>query len=307
MGFKYIVLILLGILLLFVLIPLLLLLVRRKRSKRKICGMTMQEKVCKLNELAEPFGFMYMPEQDIFISCRDAWQREMGYETLFDRAAVAAHIVIDARPVYFDYEGRTWLIEFWKGQYGMNTGGEVGVYHADILVAPEEYEMTHFEAVEDFEMPYIRCRLTREREIVYEYGDKHWWLTGFRVGMFSKPKDLTLYTAINFPCREMAEAFLTGLQRSGMYCHSYRICGNKVCVDMVRGVKVSWFDRICRVWAQCCNRLSAAAYCIITKPFRDTADRMLFLYYQLPWCFRKMLSANRKRYRRCRRKGNGMS
>lgn len=307
MGLKYIGLILLGILLLLAIIPLLLLIARRKRSKRKIYGMSMQEKVQELNELAEPFGFMYMPEQDIFISCREAWQREMGYETLFDRAAVAAHIVIDARPVYFDYEGRTWLIELWKGQYGINTGGEVGVYHADTLVAPEEYEVTHFEAVDDYEMPDIRCRLTRGREILYEYGERHWWLTGFRTGMFSKPKDLTLHAAITFPSRAMAEAFLTGLQRSGMYCHYYRICGNRVCVDMVRGVQDSWIARICKVWAQCCNRLSAAAYCIVTKPFRDTADRMLFLYYQLPWCFRKVLHTNRKRYRRRRRKSSGMS
>ena len=26
-------------------------------------------------------------------------------------------------PVYFDYGGKTWLMEFWKGGYGITAGG----------------------------------------------------------------------------------------------------------------------------------------------------------------------------------------
>ena len=37
-------------------------------------------------------------------------------------------MVFDALPVYFDYQKKTWLIEFWKGQYGINTGAEIGIY-----------------------------------------------------------------------------------------------------------------------------------------------------------------------------------
>ena len=39
-------------------------------------------------------------------------------------------MIIDAYPVYFDYQDKTWMIEFWRGQYGINTGAEIGVYHA---------------------------------------------------------------------------------------------------------------------------------------------------------------------------------
>lgn len=73
-------------------------------------------------------------------------------------------MVFDALPIYFDYAGETWLIEFWKGQYGINTGGEVGVYHAGKVVPERYYRIAHFEAVEDQDMPFIQCRLDRRRK-----------------------------------------------------------------------------------------------------------------------------------------------
>lgn len=122
------------------------------------------EKIQLLNELAEPFGFCYVPCEDVFTSREDAWQRKQGYEALYDRAAVGAGMVFDALPIYFDYAGETWLIEFWKGQYGINTGGEVGVYHAGKVVPERYYRIAHFEAVEDQDMPFIQCRLDRRRK-----------------------------------------------------------------------------------------------------------------------------------------------
>lgn len=90
-------------------------------GEEKVLALTPGERVRLLNELAEPFGFAYLPSEDIFTSRLDAWQRDKGYEAKYDTMAVGAGMVIDAFPVYFNYEGRTWLVEFWKGQYGINT------------------------------------------------------------------------------------------------------------------------------------------------------------------------------------------
>ncbi len=79
--------------------------------------------------------------------------------------AVGAGMVIDAFPVYFNYEGRTWLVEFWKGQYGINTGGEVGIYHAKGVIPPHAYHTVHFEAVSDAELPGESAAVwTRQRK-----------------------------------------------------------------------------------------------------------------------------------------------
>lgn len=102
--------IVLGLILLLCLFADILFLVRRRKSKRKVCSMTMEEKQCLLNEVAKPFGFAYAKEEDVFTGRLDAWQRKSGYEALFDKAAAHFHMIFDAYPVYFDYEGRTWLI-----------------------------------------------------------------------------------------------------------------------------------------------------------------------------------------------------
>lgn len=97
-------------------IPLLLLIIwliwRRKKCIRKIRCMVEKEKCELLNSLTLPFGFGYEPRQEIFISDHNAWQRGQGYEALFDKLASKFHMVIDAFPVYFNYQNKTWLIEF---------------------------------------------------------------------------------------------------------------------------------------------------------------------------------------------------
>ena len=88
-----------------------------------------REKQAKLNELIEPFGFAYDGRQNIFYSRMDSWQRKYGYGRMFDEAAAPLNMIIDCEPVYFEYKDKRWLIEFWKGQYGIATGAEVGVYY----------------------------------------------------------------------------------------------------------------------------------------------------------------------------------
>ena len=271
---------------------------RRKNSKEKVCRMGMAQKIKLLNEMAEPFGFYYDEREDVFSSRRDAWQRKNGYTALFDRAAASANMVIDAWPVYFDYAGKTWLVEFWKGQYGINTGGEVGIYHAQEIVPPYFYTAAHFDAADDLELPEICCRLERKGEKIYDYCERHWWLTGFRMGIFSRPADLRLLATLRFEEPQMALALFEGMRNSGKPRSKYRICGREVCVQMDFSTEYAWIPRIHRCLVQALNRFYCRCYRGLTKPFTHTVDRMLFLYYLLPGCFRRMLRLAGTRYRR---------
>ena len=58
-------------------------------------------------------------------------QRYFGYAYAYDAAALAMNAIIDCEPIFFDYAGKTWMIELWKGQYGLETGCEIGVYNRD--------------------------------------------------------------------------------------------------------------------------------------------------------------------------------
>lgn len=273
---------------------------RRIISKYKVQKMPMGEKLAHVNALADPFGFFYVRDWDVFSTRLDAWQRQMGYEALFDAAAPAAHMVMDVWPVYFDYEGRTWLIEFWKGQYGINSGGEVGVYHADRIVAPHEYKYAHFDAAEDGELPLIRCRLAREDETLCSYEMRHWWLTGFAMGRFSKPEQLVLTAEFRFEELELARAFCEGLGKSPA-ADRYEHCGRKVIVTMDGGSRVSSLAVLQRAWAQLWNRFWVGVFLCVTRPFESSLDRLLFLYEQLPGCVRKLFVFDRRRYKRAGR------
>ena len=79
----------------------------------------------------------------------------------YDKTAPYFNMVFDCEPVYFDYNGRTWLIEFWKGQYGINTGAESASIMRTLFWAPEEYGRTLFQSASDREMLNLSSELTR--------------------------------------------------------------------------------------------------------------------------------------------------
>lgn len=119
------------------------------------------EKCKKIEELITPFGYCYNHKQDIFSTTIDAWQRDFGYTEAYNRYAPRLNMIFDCEPIYFDYQERTWLIQFWKGQYGINTGGEVGIYYSDSIVPPALRNLTLFHSVQNSEMLPISIHLIK--------------------------------------------------------------------------------------------------------------------------------------------------
>ncbi len=261
---------------------------RRKKIIRKVCAMCMNEKCELLDELLAPFGYAYVPSQDIFTSRVDAWQRDLGYCALYDKAAARLNIVFDSLPVYFDYQGRTWLIEFWKGQYGINTGGEIGVYYADHILAENELKRTLFRSVSNEEMPRLSFHLCRKEQMLAKLCARHWWLTAFKTGCFSSPSDLCLHACITFSSSGMANAFASGLMDAGYDCCDICVRCQTVSFTFDRCTPIHGIFHRLRIWtAQCFNRFWCMVYRFVTRPFCLSVDRILYLYYYLPAAFRK--------------------
>ena len=157
---------------------------RKRSSLLRLNRMSDSVKNELLDSLAESFGYRYVPEWDVFGSRVDAWQKQFGYGTVYDRAASYFNMVLETLPVYFDYAEKTWLIQIWKGQYGICTGREVGVYHADRIVSEKEREVMIFHAVDKKEMLPMSTELRREGKLIAFLRERHWWLTTFDVGRF---------------------------------------------------------------------------------------------------------------------------
>lgn len=249
-----------------------------KRNIKKVRSMCISDKCKLLRELLEPFGYSYLPSSDLFTSRRDAWQREMGYSILYDKTAHHLNMVFDSLPVYFVYQGRTWLLEFWKGQYGITTGGEIGLYYVDRLVKENERETTLFHAVPDENMLRMSFTLFKNDTPVAELNGVHWWLTAFRLGCFSSPADLTLCASVDFPYPDMARAFIKGLYAAGYEpCNICCRC-NTVTFSFDRTTKQKGFLRNLRICMANGPTASGAAF-ICTSPDRLLPPWTAFFIY----------------------------
>lgn len=255
---------------------------------RRLC---MEEKVQMLSKLIEPMGFAYDPKQDIFLSRTDAWQRDYGYSSLFDRTAPFFQMVFDCEPIYFDYEGKTWMIELWKGQYGINTGCELGIYRADALLSSSERKRFHFHAITDEEMLPVHIDFHKKGRLLFTLSERHWWLAGFCMGLFSQPRQLQMRISIEFPNLRMACAFTDALLENSHRPDTVYADGRIItfCFDIPTTAQPQQRFRIRCALSQWKNRLLCRIYRWITRPFHKNIDRLLYLYHYLPFAFRKLL------------------
>lgn len=162
-------------------------------------------------------GYSYDPRQDIFYSRMDAWQRKYGYCRLYDEAAAPTGMIIDSDPVRFEYGGKRWLIQFWKGQYYLNTGCEIGVYYTEEpdLDLPGLFKGTFYKCADNanrLDMSYILLKNGKE---LFRRAGKHWWLTGFKPGEFSEPWELTMRIRITLKDAEMCRSFVRAMKKIG--------------------------------------------------------------------------------------------
>ena len=155
---------------------------------------------------------------------KKAWQKHFGFGKIYDIASPYLLLEYDYIRIFFTYENKDWMIQFWKGQYGMIFyGGEVGVYNR---VHSEEgvNDWTFYGCAKEedwlaMDMTLYHQNLDGEyvREFTREY-DKYWWCTGFKNGHLreEEPADeLRLAGRITFKSEEMAQIVYDGLLECG--------------------------------------------------------------------------------------------
>lgn len=266
---------------------------RKKRIICKIKNTPVCEKLCTINKIAEPFGFIYDLSKDIFVSRPDAWQREFGYCRLYDEEALHFNMCFDCEPVYFNYDGRTWMIEFWKGQYGINIGAEIGIYQADTIIAPADYHSTLFHTVPDQNIPLFSFTIYKGTFPLYHIKSAvHWWLAGFCLGQYSEPELLHMDINIHFCNDEILAAFIMGLTQTGYKSSRLDCCNNAISFTFYEPYTRQPRKKhpLLARWAMWKNHLFLSLYCFVTKPFCCTLDKLLYLYEYLPFAFRHMIT-----------------
>lgn len=85
-------------------------------------------------KIVDTAGFRYLggAGKDIIYSKYNPGQRNLGYCYAYDEGIVAIDSILQCENFYFVYDNKEWLIELWKGQYGIETGAEIGVYYRNL-------------------------------------------------------------------------------------------------------------------------------------------------------------------------------
>lgn len=128
-------------------------------------------------------GYLYDPSGKYFYTADDPWQRNVGYNAAFDVIAPITLINFDTARLNFEYGNKDWLIQVWKGQYGLIFyGAELGVY-----TKSKDRGVKHYDCASDSEMlkmsftfnEFINGRWQQRFTRPYGY---YWWCTGFLPG-----------------------------------------------------------------------------------------------------------------------------
>lgn len=252
-----------------------------------------------LDKAIELAGYSYDLQQDIFYSNIDAWQREQGYCRLYDEAAAPLGMIIDCEPIYFEYHNKRWLIEFWKGQYDLTTGCEIGVYATEEpdLDIPSVFKGAFYRSVDNVDLLKMSFSLKKNGKILFTREDKHWWLTGFKLGEFSQPSELTMVLSITLKDKDMCKAFVKGLKNAGYWEDEIIITGNTVDLKfdetrtqqpLTRRPKTDFI-------IQRKNKLLCDRYQDITRGYDNLPDKINAIKEQAPEMYEQIINLGKTR------------
>ncbi|MCL2098654.1 MAG: YDG domain-containing protein, partial [Bacteroidales bacterium] len=86
----------------------------------------------ELAKIVYAAGFAYDLDSKMLYARMDASQRELGFCYFYDEMIPLISSNISCEPIYFYYNNKEWLVEIWKGQYGIELGAEIGVYNRPV-------------------------------------------------------------------------------------------------------------------------------------------------------------------------------
>lgn len=154
----------------------------------------------------------------------ESFQAKLGYTPLYDMGAGLIDFDIETTRLDFDYDGKEYRIQLWKGQYISGSigtvGGEIGVYTrpmgsiGQFYNCAEEDDWLKMEMTvywDEFDNGEYLPQFTRNY-------DDFWWATGFVDGQLKDRKDsntLRVLGRITFETEEQAAAFDAAMSKKG--------------------------------------------------------------------------------------------
>ena len=161
-------------------------------------------------------GYKYDPEENVYYTNKDPWQRNFGFNELYDVGASFIVFYYDTMRCKFNYANKDWMIQFWKGQYGfVFVGAEIGVYNK-----PASRKVEHYDCASDEDSLKMSMTCYRKgKEIFSRQYATYWWCTGFvpgKLDKFSDRSELKVQARITLKDARMLLSFCGALEENGL-------------------------------------------------------------------------------------------
>ncbi|MBR6532099.1 MAG: DUF4474 domain-containing protein [Clostridia bacterium] len=152
----------------------------------------------------------------------DVWQRELGFNIFYDIFCYLTPFFFHytTQRVKFNYDGKDWMFQLWKGRYAIANGGEVGIYTRD-----ESKSGTFYDCASDEDMLVMSMDVYHGDTLLFSRpAERHWWVTGFQLDDTGYlPHSLTIVSTITMKDAEMLSAVTEALD--GIRNISYEVDG----------------------------------------------------------------------------------
>ncbi len=156
-----------------------------------------------------------------------SWQSNFGFARVYDYVAPYVGMEYDYIRVFFTYDEEDFMVQLWKGQYGVLYGGEIGIYNRD-EDGQDSSPFTFYAAASKKYWPTMDMAVyhqEKEGDTPDEYEllfkrpvDKYWWCTGFVMGtlrQYEPADELRIEATISFRDAQMASLFARGIKDCG--------------------------------------------------------------------------------------------
>lgn len=159
-------------------------------------------------------GYEYDAEQQVYYSTLNPWQRHFGFGDEYDIAAAYVNMRYTTLKIDFSYSGLLWRLQWWKGQYGVLEGAELGVYTKDPTNPSSFYDCADDEHLMKMKFEYYRTMSDyNNRNMLFQREEQeHWWLTGFKFGYTAGSSRSVVKATIEAYDKEMADGIEAGLK-----------------------------------------------------------------------------------------------
>ncbi len=168
-------------------------------------------------------SYLWNPEGNFYYVEDNPWQRNFGFNLIYDWGAAMVCMYYDTFRAQFNYDNTDWMIQAWKGQYGfLFIGGEIGVYTRDPGKTGSHYNCADDNHLINMEMSiYFDAHDGNGYKLMFTRAYyPHWWSTGFVDGhladyKFNDRSCLIMVARLTMYDEVMRDTFAASLEGCG--------------------------------------------------------------------------------------------